>query len=544
MVENSKTSGAFSPQVAGSMTTGSFSTRGREHARNALALFFFLLIAILFVKVITPTGLSSSPDSIFYLEMAESFQKGAGAHMLDRSPEYFGQEVYEPITIWPPMYPAFLAIVLPDTPSIYNVQIVSAFLIAVTMTIILLLLTRFVSAGIAFLLSILYCITVPVLLNYSFVWSETLFLPLYCGVLWSIVKYLEKSSENSFGRGRYLVLLGILIGALFYTRYSGVGATLILVYVFSVSNTRKVDLPYFFVAGLIFSIPILYLMYSNLQIMGSVTGGERAVSVLGLSDNLDHVLSSLAIIFPTPEFIWLICIFLATLFVFVIGRSTINSEHTKTDKGHSRAIVLQSSFFLTVFYLMTIVILRSVKFFDEIGIRLISPALPVFWVFLCAAIFLRVGPAPVRFITSAGALTVMMSLSFQGWLFYTHIRSSVTAGITPSYPYRTDKLHINFTYYKNSGELPHLVANKFPDLNFIASRKPQIFQFVTGVTAVYLPEKFNANHIQALVSLARPFGLALISYAEYEQFSAMAEELDAPFEVYKTAEAFFVVFNK
>jgi hypothetical protein len=351
----------------------------RKSARNVLIFLLFLVVAILLVKVVTPSGLSSSPDSLFYLGMADSFQKGAGANVLDRSPENFGQQVYEAVTIWQPLYPAFLATVLPGTPSINNVQYVSAFLIAVTMVTILLLLSRVVSVSIACLLCLLYCITVPVLLDYSFVWSETLFLPLYCGILWAIVKYLEQSLENASTRGGYLILLGVIIGVLFYTRYSGVGAALILVYVFIVSKTRKTDLPYFIIAGLIFSLPILYLMYSNLQITGSVTGAERAVSALGIADNFDHVRSSLAIIFPTIGFIWLVCIALATLLVVGIGRSTIIIEHAKTDNARSAAIILQTSFFLTIFYLVSIVVLRSIKFFDEIGIRLISPAFPVFF---------------------------------------------------------------------------------------------------------------------------------------------------------------------
>jgi hypothetical protein len=102
---------------------------------------------------------------------------------------------------------------------------------------------------------------------------------------------------------------------------------------------------------------------------------------------------------------------------------------------------------------------------------------------------------------------------------------------------------VNFTYYKNSGELPDLIAEKFPSLKFVASRMPQRLQFVTGVTGVHFPVDFNVSHIRELARIARPFALALISYAEYERFSAIADALDSPFEVYKTAESFLAVFK-
>ncbi len=283
---------------------------------------------------------------------------------------------------------------------------------------------------------------------------------------------------------------------MFYTRYAGICTPLILIYVFILSNNRRIDLPYFIFAGLLFSIPILLLMVSNLQLIGSVTGGERPTPSLSLGDNIDHVVSSLAVIFPLPILIWAVAASLSALLVYFITRYLKMAPEPRTLTPQSGMIVLKSSLFLAAFYTVAIVVLRSAKFFDELGVRLISPAFPAFWVFLCALVFLERKPTVTRFALGAGSMTLMICLTFQGWIFYTHIRNSVVSGLSPVYPYRIDSTHTNFSHLKQFGELSHLLAGKFPDLEVMASRRPTRMEWITGVPAVDLPRSLSDLNFQ------------------------------------------------
>ncbi|MFT4826080.1 MAG: hypothetical protein ACJAUG_001043 [Halioglobus sp.] len=513
------------------------------HAPLIAIFLLFVGISFIWIKVITPYGLATSTDSIYYLETATSFQDGKGASIADRELTAFGKEKVLPVTIWPPLYPALLAVLLSEPPNVVNVQYVSSFLLAISLTFIFLLLRRCTSSRAAFLLCVLYCFTVPVLLDYSFLWSETLFLPLYTGLLWSVVNYFEHDAINSPARRRYLIVLALLIAAMFYTRYAGICTPLILVYVFSLSKNRRNDLPYFISAGLIFSVPILLLMYSNLQLIGSVTGGDRPTPNLSLFDNIEHVVESLAVVFPLFIMIWGAAAALSGLFVFLLTRHLKTAPEPRNVTADSGIIVLKSSFFLAIFYAIAIVALRSVKFFDELGIRLISPAFPVFWVFLCALVFLKRKPTVTRFALGTSAMTLIICLTLQGWTFYSHIRSSVTSGKSPVYPYRVTSTHTNFTHFKQYGALSRLLAEKFPDLQVMASRRPTRMEWITGVPAVDLPKDFDANYVRQIAGLAERTSIAFLSQYEYDRFFEVSRQLEMTYEIYQLEETIFVALN-
>jgi hypothetical protein len=493
-----------------------------DYKLTLLIFVVFFFFSVLFIKALAPHGLATSPDSLSYMEMANNIQNGNGAVGLNRSFTSFPKKELVPITIWPPLYPVVIAKLLPVSPNETNISYVSSLFLSICLLIMFLLISRMTTRLNAIGLSLLFCMTVPILLDYSYVWSETLFLTLYTCVLWAIVNFLEYDIIDSRKKYIFLFLISIFIVALFYTRYAGVSITLLLFYVFFKSKNPVKEIPCFTVAGLIISIPIIYLMYSNYLISNSMSGDLRTTSNISPLENIQHLFSSFSVLFPSTIDAWLLCAVITTVFAMqihhVLKKKTINMNQ------YSSSLILQPSFVLFVYYIVAIVVLRSVKEFDSIGVRLVSPAFPPFWIFCCVILFHRFMVRWQGLVCIFLILFVMLSIVYQGGVLYHNIRNSLATYDSPVYPYRRNFTHTNITMTKVKGETKHIFTTHCSDVKILFSQRPMQAEFVTDIPGVTMPDSLDQEFIEELNRLSIKACFLFDSQPQLKAFSEVVSK--------------------
>lgn len=174
-----------------------------------IAVAIILLFVSIFIFVAKPYGLGISPDSVFYLEVAQNFPEGKGLVSKDN----------KLVNHWPPMYPilfgsiaAITGIDLLDAGLYFN-----ALLIVVLGFVVLCILKHFKINNwlIYFLLLILFlCYALTV---FRFFWSEGLFLVLISTTIFLFVKWIEVEDI------KLIALAGIISGLFLMTRFAGAG---------------------------------------------------------------------------------------------------------------------------------------------------------------------------------------------------------------------------------------------------------------------------------------------------------------------------------
>lgn len=502
--------------------------------KKLLVFIVFFLFSVLFVKVLAPYGLATSPDSLSYMEVARSIQNGDGPVGLDREFKLTLKKETVPVTIWPPLYPTIIALLVPSSPDESNIRYVSALSLSICLLIICLLLKRMTTWIVAIGLSLLYCMTVPILLDYSYVWSETVFITLYTCLLWSIVNYLEHDRADSKKKYLFLFLISLFIVALFYTRYAGVLMSLLLFYVFINSKKPVKEIPSFIAAGLVISIPIIYLMYDNYLISESVSGELRPSAVITPLENINHLFSSFSVLFPATITGWLICMAAALLLLyFIVSRGLLNNN--QADENISPTFpVLQTSLVLFVFYLVAIILLRLMKEFDTLGVRLISPAFPPFWILCCCALFHYNTIKSKRLVTRLLALIIMVSIVFQGGALYRDIRSSLSVYESPKYPYRRNFSHANFTMMKVRGEAKQTLSAHCSNVGVVFANGFQgalKIEFMTGMTSMRMPVKIDEKFLDDLNALSVKACFLFDSRSQFDSFSEAVSKQGGAYKV-------------
>lgn len=175
-------------------------------------IYFHLLAfiaSILLLIIIYPNDLSFSPDSMVYLDVANSIESGKG---LTNSS---GQVVYH----WPPLFSLFLALISKITNSgVFEAGIILQATLFYIFILSYLLILRELRINFKLILfSGILLIVGQVSINFIHYLSEGLFLVL---LLWSFYFFLKWLNIEKL---KYLILSAFFCGLLFLTRYAGIG---------------------------------------------------------------------------------------------------------------------------------------------------------------------------------------------------------------------------------------------------------------------------------------------------------------------------------
>ena len=205
-----------------------------------ISLPVLLFFSILMVNALTPYGSATSPDSLSYLDVAGNLKMGRGLSASDFSLDKAGTSAVVPQRTWPPAYPLALSGFIENSRDVRGAANLSKIFLFATSIGIFLLLSTQVYWAIALGGSILISLSLPMVLVYTYAWSETLFIPLLITTVYSAIGYTSDSLSPSRRFGWMALLLSGLI-LLAYTRYIGIALVLLIPAVFILSRKDKWD---------------------------------------------------------------------------------------------------------------------------------------------------------------------------------------------------------------------------------------------------------------------------------------------------------------
>jgi hypothetical protein len=205
-----------------------------SNGNNTVGLFLLALLAILIVWLATSLGIGINPDSTVYIDAARSLLEGHGLFVLTGSGDM------KPLTHYPPLYPALLALLthagsLLGGVSIETVaRVLNSFLFGASV-----LLVGFTVKDYARnsywlpVLGALLTLTAPDTVGiHTFALTEGLFIFLSLSGLVSLSRYIQTK------RGAWLVVSAAAIAMALLTRYVGIALIFTGVFVLLIVNGR------------------------------------------------------------------------------------------------------------------------------------------------------------------------------------------------------------------------------------------------------------------------------------------------------------------
>lgn len=343
---------------------------------NIFILFFAFLGTAICLYQTSSFGVLISPDSVGYISAARSIINGDGFKIYDGS--YY--------VIWPPLFPFLLAAL-----GVFCLDPadVARYLNAGIFGIIIFLsgsqLNKNVhNKGLVFLGTAMFSIS-PVLIGISvYAWSEPLFLLLILLWLNQLQKFLNKPSK------KLLIITASYAGLAMLTRYIGVvtiglSALLILMR----SNAKWLDKIYqFLLFFLLAYLPSFLWEIRTYFILGTFNSPRSPSSKNFFEAGVEATNTFIYWLIPsTPSwtltiitifFIALLLVELGCLSRIAISRFHFLENYLPLDKiMYSIPIYIHVLFLLI--YTLFIVLLASLKYFDPLGDRLLSPVYISFW---------------------------------------------------------------------------------------------------------------------------------------------------------------------
>jgi 4-amino-4-deoxy-L-arabinose transferase-like glycosyltransferase len=244
--------------------------------RRALVAIAYILIALLitFALMQFATGgrVAYTMDSLTYRDAALNFISGhpmQATNVMEPVPER------QPLTVWPPGYPALWALVaslgsvdIDDVSSLLNPA-----LLGIT-TLIIFWIGWVVSGRLAaaFTVASVSAFAPPIMGVYGHAWSETVFIPLLLLAYAAFWKY--RISQEKFA---WLAAAAICIGIANWIRYAGVAFLPILGFSVLVASGALYGKRILHAAGAMFLCIVLVfpLWFRNWQLTGNISGSNR-----------------------------------------------------------------------------------------------------------------------------------------------------------------------------------------------------------------------------------------------------------------------------
>lgn len=322
------------------------------------------LIVLCFVFLTIPYGLGVSPDSVFYIQVANNISLHKG--IVNDAGQF--------VNHWPPGYTLTLGFLKNLTGlSIATLGIcLNALLLAANGYLFLCILKAlklkrsFMYMGIITLLC-----SLPFTV-YRMFWSETLFIPLLLATFLYVLKW------HQYQKGKYLIVAGIISGFFFLTRYAGAGfMSGFIIIIFFNSKHLKTKIT----NSLLYTLPILFIclpwfVYSKIM---SDTGTDRHMVFHFIE--IDKLITSLKTVTSwftgsTMQYkligLPLLCIILAlSVIIFSKHHTVFKNKMISYQKEIKMVLLIMSAYY---FFLLI-----SISFFDALtplDHRMLAPLFP------------------------------------------------------------------------------------------------------------------------------------------------------------------------
>ncbi len=311
-----------------------------------------------------------TPDSTYYLRLAQNLIDGHGLFTVASGMNNSNEKEF--FAIWPIGYPVLIAFV--SKISGLTVFWASKFLNVLFFISTVLLLKRMYVQE--FSLYVLLLFSASFIEIFSYTWSEvpfTFFLLLFVYALQNILQH-----DFSF---KWQLLLTISILALFLCKYIGAfSGIVVVIYVAYAKYHKSYDVMWRLVGiGIVSGLLMLLYLYNNFLQTGFVTGMER----IGAEDTLIDFLYMLWMAFwGETDFLeakYTHLSFIAQMLIiwFVFKKTKIIfSTRLLCDRSNCVLLVVAGV------YILSVIILRYMTFFDSFGFRFFAPVTLLIFVFL------------------------------------------------------------------------------------------------------------------------------------------------------------------
>ena len=321
--------------------------------RRALAYLLIILAAFVLMYWVLDRGPGISPDSVVYLETAESLRAGEG---------FVSNGA--PMTRFPPLFPLLLATIsgLTGPDMIHSARIASSLLFGLNLVLVLALVgmatrNNILAVGITFLL---FVTSHGVFTVHSMAWSEPLFIFTLLATFYFLINYLTRPSL------RWLLLAAFSSGMAILTRYIGIAlipAVILAILIFCNKPIleRTKDAILFSAAAL---LPITIWVVHNQLTAGTATNRAFAVHPIGSLQLLALVDTVYRFAVPYYPQYWLRLSYLFLVVVFFgLGVASVYKATTAERRtGSNRKFFPMLSLVFILCYVVILCI--SISFFD------------------------------------------------------------------------------------------------------------------------------------------------------------------------------------
>jgi hypothetical protein len=492
------------------------------------ATVIVLAMSIIVVYFLTPYGSATTPDSLRYLDIAGNIYSGSGIVETDFSLDYLKRKNFKSQKLWPPLYPIALSFSASNKPTAISSSYLSIFLLFVSALLAFLIQERYIKWYLALLSSVMLCLTIPMLIVYTYTWSETLFIPLLLLAFWSAIRYLDTQNDPGHIQYFYLGLLILVLILLAYTRYIGIVFSVFILIIYMLSNNKHKAIVPLLAASTVYLVLVGLLLVSNYFETGSVSGAHRTTSVKNFIENIiDGYLAVKALVNYSP-FVVLASLLCTALLIPAI-RLLFNRKDTSDTKAIHNFYSIISLVCGT--YIIAIIGLRSIKEFDDLDVRLISPVFPLLWMlaFMYSVSFINRSKG-TTYIIQYYVLFFIIFLSFSGIAqFHTAINNWQNYG-TPGYLARGNQQYPNFTYDQNRNSATTIFSKIVPQGAVIVTDNPMTIEYTSGVRCLQKPDVINSDTLNKLNQLPRG-SLLLLEKENYKNiFTALNEKYSTNYE--------------
>lgn len=364
-------------------------------------------------------GVAISMDSLTYINIAQSIAEGNGIVTQNYSSM---DKSFEPVTMWPPLYPAILStlcLIGSCSVSFFQTNAVyfNLIMLVATSVLILVISLKFCHKWMALAVSAVIILMPTTQIVFTYLWSEVVFIPLIFSAYLLFSIYLER--QHKTGKSEYKLLLSsfLLLACATYARLIGVSiaiaAIISILVVGNFSLRKKIELS--LISGFFYSGLVLPLLVRNYTLSGSLSGGERGVPEFRVYEDLNTLFQLLI----RELFLNEVLLFFSWGILFVVVvlccryRKILFStgEYGNNDKLYLYVYVALPLIWM-LSYVIFLLISRSTQHID-LDARMLSVVLP-FFILTLIAVSVFLSKYLPRYFALSPALLVFLLVYYDG----------------------------------------------------------------------------------------------------------------------------------
>lgn len=476
-------------------------------------------VAVIFQWTLTPKGAATSPDSLYYLNVAQHVSQGLG--VVETNFDLDAATPYKPMTSWPPLYPVVLSgFMRPDANPEMAAKYLGIMLFALSVLIFAVLATQIIGVFGGVLASLFFMLQVPVFAVYTYAWSEVLFVPLVL-LAYALATHGYLAPQGDIikaGRVPLLAVFAVLaLIAACYTRYIGLVFALPLLLTIYLSMEKGKRGGYVASMSLLMLLSLLPLFVRNYLLTGSISGVQRATSDQSFWMNLQalgKVFGLHLLHFDTLQFVALIGGSVVAIIHIFRTRKAEQRSHAAY-KHEIGAITLPLIWLVS--YFGALVFLSTWKAFDPIDTRLVSIGFP-FLLLSELGLMRHLGRTEkYKMVLLPLAIWVVFQAGYGLTVYKETLRSWLENG-EPMF-LASDGVHYNSFTANPRFQVFHdlfrsLKAHYSSPTIYFDGGKPMLLHHFTAANVKIIPENVNAEMLEKMAREAEGQGVLLISTNE------------------------------